>query len=147
DPRRLDPAAEDVGERVDHLAERAIRARAVDERGHQVDLGVGGFGADARERAGDRVVVAFAPHLFEPAALLLLDLRTDAQRRRRRFVVAFEEAVHADDDVPARVQLALELVRGVGDLALVPALLDAPDRTLEHGATALLADPREELLG
>ena len=35
------------------------------------------------------------------------------------------ERVDADDDVAAVVELALELVRGVGDLALEPAVLDA----------------------
>ncbi len=64
-------------------------------------VGLRRVGAHACERALDRGAVALALHLLEPAALLLFDLGADAQRRRRRFVVAFEERVHADDHVPA----------------------------------------------
>ena len=57
------------------------------------------------------------------------------------------KCVDADDDVLAAVQLPLELVRGLGDLALEPAFLDPAHRAVEHRAGAELVDVREQLLG
>ena len=117
------------------------------QHGHEVRFGVCRLGAHPREGAGDRVVVALPAHLVEAAALFLLDLGPDAQDRRRRLVVAFEERVHADDDVAAGVQLAFERVRRVGDLALVPAFLATGDRSVEQRTVAHALDDREDLLG
>ena len=91
DPGRLDPAAEHVGERVDDLAERRVTRTASMNAGIRL---TSGSAASARTRARASCTaarVAFALHLVEPAALLLFDLGTDAQDRRRRLVVALEE--------------------------------------------------------
>ena len=61
-----------------------------------------GSAASARTRAradATAARVALALDLVEPAALFLFDLGADAQDRRRRLVVAFEESVDADHHV------------------------------------------------
>jgi hypothetical protein len=52
------------------------------------------------------------------------------------FVVALEEVGDTDDHVAPVVELALQLVGGVGDLALEVPLLHAAQRAFEHRAVA-----------
>ena len=54
DRRHLDVAAEDAAERGHHLAQRGVGRDGVDERRHQVDLGVGGVLGEAVERRRPR---------------------------------------------------------------------------------------------
>ena len=80
-------------------------------------------------------------------SLGFLDLGADLEDLGGRLVVALEEGVDPDDDVAPVVQLALEVVGRVGDLALEPARLDARERTFEHRAVAQLEEVREHRLG
>src|SRR5207237_6389166 len=55
--------------------------------------------------------------------------------------------VDADDEMAPGVQLSLELVGGIGDLALEPSLLDGNERTLEHRTAAETVEVPENVLG
>ena len=87
----------------------------------------------AGEARGDDVGVALLLRPRQTLQLLTLDGRVDGERRRR-IVVAVGEAVHAHHHEAPTVHLALEVVGGVGDLALEPTLLDGRDHAVEHGA-------------
>src|SRR3954453_16007 len=142
DPCRLDPSPEHIGERVDDLAERCVRAHRIDEGRHEVDVGLRGIGAYAGEGGLDARGIALTLYLLQPAALFLFHLGSDAEDRRGRGGVTVEEPVDTHDHVPTGVDLSLELVGGVGDLALIPAFLDAANRAVEHRAVAEFCDPR-----
>src|SRR5579859_5889883 len=114
DPGLRDPAPEHAGEGVDDLAERRVRTYRVEQRGHEIGGRLLGVGPDPRQRSCHCARVAFVADLLDPAPLLLLDLRSDAQRLWRRLVVPFEELRDTHDHVTAVVQLALQLVRGIG---------------------------------
>jgi hypothetical protein len=86
-------------------------------------------------------------HGVEPLDLELLDLAVDVERLGLRLVVALEELVDPDDDVAAVVELPLEVVGRLRDLALEPVVLDAVDRTLEHRSVAERVEVGEQLLG
>src|SRR3954447_6435328 len=145
--RRLAVTAEDVGHRVHGLADGCVRTRRVEQRGHHVDLGVGGIGAQPGGGPVDGLRVAVGLHRREPLELLLLALPTDLEDVRRRLVVALQEAGDADHRVAAVVELALEVVGGLRDLALIPALLDRDERALEHRAASERVDVGEDRLG
>jgi hypothetical protein len=85
-----------VREGVDDLAECRADTRRVDERGHQVHVGLGGLGPNPGERRCDRGGIALALGLLQAAPLFLFHLGTDAQDRRRRLVAALEESGDAD---------------------------------------------------
>ena len=148
DDRDFDVTTEHRAERGHHLAERRVDADGVDQRRHQVDLGVGGVGARARRSAASTAAWSRAGG---PASsrlqLARFVLVGDLQQRDLVLVVALGEGVDADDDATAGVEAPLELVGGVGDLALEPVVLDARDRTLEHRAVAELVEVGEQLLG
>src|SRR3954453_17217366 len=107
---------------LDDLALRGMYARAVEEVRHQVAIG-GGGGAQLGQRALDRGPVAPGADGLDAADLLALERGVDAEDLELS-VAALGEVVDADEDPLARVVLALELVRGIGDLALREALLD-----------------------
>ena len=71
----------------------------------------------AVERPLDGGAVAACADGLDAADLLALQCRVDPEDRCL-VVVALEEVVDADDDPLLRVDLGLELERGVGDLAL-----------------------------
>ena len=127
------------------LADRDVTRHRVEDRRHQVDGGIGGVAADAGERGAHAVVVALGLHPLEARQLSDLDRGVDAQRGGDA-VVAVDVVVHAHDHELARVDAPLEVVGGVGDLALEPALLDGAQHAVEHRAVALVAEVRERLL-
>ena len=69
----------------------------VDQRRHQVDLGVGGLGAQPGERGVDGACVAVVAHLVEPLELAGLVLVGDLQQLDLVVVVALGEGVDPDD--------------------------------------------------
>ena len=82
-------------------------------------------------------------HVGQPLALILLDLGADAQQVALA-VVTVGELVDADDDATAGVDLALEAVGRVGDLADVVAVLDPFVRALENRSVAELVEVFDE---
>ena len=125
----------------------AYASHRVDERRHQVALGVGGVGPHLFEHASDGIAVTVGPHGLQPLDLLLLLLVCDLEDVEIVVVVALGEPVDADDDASAAVDLALELVGGVGDRALEPAVVDAFVDALQHRAVAELVEVGEHRLG
>src|SRR5439155_26444004 len=128
-------AAEYVGQRADDLAHRRVRRHRLHQPGHEVDVGLGGVGTNARQRGIDGGAVAIALHAGAPLQLGLLDLGPDAQNLRL-LVAALRRDVHPYDEMATVVELALELVGGRGDLALDPARLDGAEHALEERAVA-----------
>ena len=102
--------------------------------------------ARMRERGVDRGVVAIASHAGEALQLGLLHLGPDAQDLEL-LVAALRGDVHAHDEVTAVVELALELVGGLGDLALEPSRLDGAEHAFEERAVAEPVEVVEHGLG
>src|SRR5207248_2796301 len=140
------PTAEDRCQGPDHLADGRVGMGRFDESGHEVGFGGGGVAFDAPEGGLDGVEVAGPLGLGQPLELVLLDLGSDGQDRRPA-LVAFGEGVGADQDAAAGVELALELVGRLRDLALEPALLDAGVDTFEDRAAADVVEVGEDRLG
>src|ERR1700730_5975217 len=143
DNRQQCESPTDQGEaEAHHLEENRLPVDAEDllERGH--DLPLGGVGLDAVEQvrhqvlrstsrrlqllqpAGDTRMVAPRPYGLQAAYLALLGLRTDVQGGKV-CAVAVLVGIHPHDDPLVRLELALELEGGVGDLALEEPVLDA----------------------
>ena len=106
---------------------RGVGLHGVDQGRHEVDLRIGGLPGQPGEGLGHRGVVTVVTDRVEPLDLAGLVLVGDLEDVELVLVVALGEAVHADDRAPVGVELALQLVGGVGDLALEPVLLDALD--------------------
>ena len=87
----FDVAAEDAAKRRHHFAQRGVGRDGVDQRGHQVDLGVGGLGSEAGEGGLDRVTVADMADQLEPLELTGFILVGDLQQIDGAFIVAFGE--------------------------------------------------------
>ncbi len=108
-----------------------------------------GSAASARmraERGVDRGVVAIALHPGEALQLGLLHLGPDAQDLGL-LVAALGGHVHADEEMAAVVELALELVGGLRDLALEPTRLDGAEHAFEERAVAEPVEVVEHGLG
>src|SRR5260370_28831814 len=122
---RLAIDAEDLLERGHDLAFGRIRPDTGEQWWHQVVAAASGL-LQLLEAMRDARVVAARPQRLEAAHLALLGLRTDAQRGD---VAAFAVlvGVHAHDDPFVRLELALELEGGIGDLALEEPVLDAAE--------------------
>src|SRR3979411_2835213 len=73
-------------------------------------------------------MVAPRPHSLHAAHLALFGVWPDPQGRHVA-ALALLVRVHPDDDPFRRLQLAFELERGIGDLALEEPVLDAPKDT------------------
>src|SRR4051812_7761716 len=119
---RLGVAAEDLLQRVHDLALARMNTSAVEEMRHEVGFGCCLLLEDA-EGGLDLPGVASGADGLDAADLLGFEGRVDAQDRVL-VVVALGVLVDADDDPPAGVDLALELIACVGDLALGEVLLD-----------------------
>src|SRR3954452_18672167 len=89
----------DLLERLDHLALGGVRAGALEQRGHQVGLGVRAP-AQLGQRALARRPVAARADGLQAADLLALERRVDVQDRRLP-VVALGVAVDADHHLGA----------------------------------------------
>src|SRR3954451_5097186 len=113
---RLGVAAEDLLQRLHDLALGRMNTSAVEEVRHEVGVG-GRMLLEDAERGRDLPGVAPGTDGLHAADLLALERGVDVQGRVL-VVVAFGMTVDADDDAAPRVDLALELVAGVGDLAL-----------------------------
>src|SRR5260370_29691287 len=120
---RLAVDAEALLERGHDLALGDVRLDAIQQRRHQVIAAARGRLQLLEAMRHARVV---APRLerLQPPHLTLLGLRTDAQGGHVPAFALFVR-VHPHDDPLVRLQLALELEGGIGDLALEESVLDA----------------------
>src|SRR5215203_6572462 len=121
--------APDVAQRVAHLPYCRIGANTVEQHLHGIALAARP-GPQLVERAAHRVVVPSPAQLLET---LQLDIRrgvVDVENRHPR-LVRLDEVVDADDDLRAPLDCLLELVRGLGDLALGITVLDRRDHAAE----------------
>ena len=100
-------AAEDAGHRRHHLTHGHVRLRGVDERGHEIDLGVDCVSAESFEGASNFLVVAVATDLVETTPLFELVLVRDAQNREIVVVVALDKVVDGDDGSLTLVSCAM----------------------------------------
>src|SRR3954469_11014074 len=107
--RRLGVGAPDLLERLHHLALGGMRAGALDQRRHQVRLGVRAP-AQLGEGALHRGPVTARADGLQAADLLALERRVDVQDRRLA-VVALGVAVDADHHLGALVDALLQLER------------------------------------
>src|SRR5436309_2372777 len=128
--------APDVLQRGDDLALARVGARAFEQRRHEVDMGARRALAQGPEAGGDRYSITPRAHPLQPIELLALKRRIDPQRRDRRVALGLE-AVDPDHGALQRVDLGLQLVACVRDLALREVLLDGFDHPAE------LVDPAE----
>src|SRR5262245_14509521 len=128
--RRLAPDAPDLAECVAHLAHRHVGPRSLDDRRHEVPVGVGRVVLQPGERGLDRGRVAAGAERLDPVDLLALERRVDAEDLRRLLVLELV-AVDAHDDALTRLDLALVAERGLGDLALEEVFLDRGDHPAE----------------
>src|SRR3954470_762275 len=126
---RLGVAAEDLLQRLHDLALGRMNTSAVEEVRHEVGVSGRMLLQDAKS-GRDLPGVAPSAYRLDAADLLALECGVDVQDRPR-VVVALGVAVDADHDPPAGVDLALELVAGIGDLALREVLLDRLDHAAE----------------
>ena len=110
-------------ERSDNFAFGGEGLDRLDHGWHQVDLGIGGFGLEALEHAGDGGAIAPLLDVVESLELVVLDFGADSQQVAFA-IVAFGELIHANDDALALVDFAFEAVRSVGDLAYEVTILD-----------------------
>jgi hypothetical protein len=124
-----------------------VGTHGVEDRGHQVDGGIGGVGPHPGERDPNHLVVPILLHPGQALALELLDLGVDAQQVLLALVVPLGERVDADDDPLTGVDLALEPVGRLGDLPDEPAVVDPGVDALEHRPVAELLEVGEDLLG
>jgi len=122
--------AKDLAKDAALLAERRVGLRAADEVGHQVVVGrarTASRFSQPRQGRADRLRVALAARPHEPGHVALLRPRRHLEDRDRRHLGLVDVGVDADDPPLAGVELALEAIRGVGDLGLGVALLDRFD--------------------
>src|SRR5829696_10232448 len=124
------------------LADRAARAQRLAHRGEEI-LGAGRDPAHLAQSRGGRLGVALGAHARRPLELALLRRGVEPMQLDR-FVTVLREAVDADDDARALLDLLRIAERRVLDLALNQALLNRLDRAadlvhpLDEVARALL---------
>src|SRR5687768_7953302 len=99
-----------------------MRRERLAHRHEQVPLAARGL-AHTRKRRFDSLRVPLRAHPPRPLDLAPLGLRVEAVQLDL-LRVGLAEAVHADDDLLARLDLSLVLVGGLLDLVLREALLD-----------------------
>src|SRR5919106_2374864 len=138
--RRLRVRAEDLLEGLDYLPFTGVYASAGQQVRHQVALLVRGGSLELGQRPFDGLALAPGAHGLHAADLLALELGIDAQDLELG-VAALAVAVDADHDPLTAVDLALEVVGRVGDLALRETALDR----LHHAAE--LVDAPEVVVG
>src|SRR5215211_4990859 len=141
----FDPCPEDTLEGPDDLAEGGVRSHRVHQRGHQVHVRVGCVRAYPFQPGGDLLGVALLLDLGKALELTVLHVVADVERQRL-LLVSLGELVHPHQDPMSVSQLALELVRGVCDLALEPPVVDCGHDPVEHRPAAELLEVGEDLL-
>src|SRR5436309_2137431 len=112
-----------MAKHIGDLAERHRAADRLEHRRHEVVVAAR-RALYGRERLLGRGLVALIAHGLDVLDLRALDLVRDLERRDAIALALVDVLVDADDGALPRVDLALELVRRVGDLALRVALLD-----------------------
>src|SRR4029453_11440548 len=147
--RRLAPGPPDLAQRVAHLAHGHVRARGVDDRGHQISVLVGRLGLQSGERRLGRGRVAARPPRLDALDLVALEGGVDVEDLDL-LLVRVLVAVHAHDHALAALDLVLEAEGRLGDLALEEVLLDRRDDAAELAdapevVVCLLLEPVRQL--
>src|SRR5919202_6981258 len=122
--------AEGVAQRVRDLAEGAEALDTVQDQRHRIRGPACALLETLQEGPGARLVSTGA-HRAEPLDLPFAHRRVDSENLRRNFGFLGLEAIHADDDPLTRLDLTLEAVRRLLNLALDEALLDCRDRSAQ----------------
>src|SRR2546423_3941895 len=122
-----------VLEHVDHLADRAVRLRAVDEEGHEVLVVLGRGRRQRAERSLDVSGRTRALHIGQPLELADAPLLVELVALDVGRLSLGLELVDAEDGPLTRPHRSVDAERLLGYQALKDAVLDAPD----HPALAL----------